>query len=88
MIDGKNLKSDVLKAGYHGSRTSTSGSFMISCLRNTLSSSHDRTSEYGHPHKEVLDILEKIKATILKTYELGTISFSSDREKIITSLWL
>ena len=82
MIDGKNLKSDVLKAGHHGSRTSTSESFasLVSPEYAVISAGKD--NRYGHPHKEVLDILEKIKATILKTYELGTISFSSDGEKI------
>lgn len=82
MIDGKNLQSDVLKAGHHGSRTSTSKSFasLVSPEYAVIFAGKD--NRYGHPHKEVLDILEKIKATILKTYEQGTISFSSDGERV------
>lgn len=82
MIDGQNLKSDVLKAGHHGSRTSTSESFasLVSPEYAVISAGKD--NRYGHPHKEVLDIFEKIKTTILKTYEQGTISFISDGERI------
>lgn len=82
MVDGRNLQSDVLKAGHHGSRTSTSELFasLVSPEYAVISAGKD--NRYGHPHKEALDILEKIKATILKTYELGTISFSSDGERI------
>ncbi|MBU6431276.1 MAG: MBL fold metallo-hydrolase [Patescibacteria group bacterium] len=82
MIDGKNLQSDVLKAGHHGSRTSTSESFANLVSPEYAVISAGKNNKYGHPHKEVLDILEKIKSRILKTYELGTISFSSDGENI------
>ena len=82
IIDGKNLKSDVLKAGHHGSRTSTSESFASIVSPQYTVISAGKNNQYGHPHKEVLDILEKIKAVILKTYENGTISFISDGERI------
>lgn len=82
MIDGRNLKSDVLKAGHHGSRTSTSESFASLVSPEYAVISAGKNNKYGHPHKEVLDILEKIKAVILKTYEKGTIIFKSDGEKV------
>ena len=82
MIDGQNLKSDVLKAGHHGSRTSTSESFVSFVSPEYSVISAGKNNQYGHPHKEVLDILEKIKSVILKTYENGTISFSSDGEAV------
>lgn len=84
MIDGKNLQSDVLKAGHHGSKTSTSESFASLVSPEYAVISAGKNNRYGHPHKEVLDILEKTKATILKTYEQGTISFSSDGEIVNT----
>ena len=82
MIDGRNLKSDVLKTGHHGSRTSTSESFagLVSPQYTVISAG--KNNQYGHPHKEVLDILDKIKSVILKTYENGTVTFSSDGEEI------
>lgn len=82
IIEGKNLKSDVLKAGHHGSRTSTSESFVELVSPEYAVISAGKNNKYGHPHKEVLDILEKIKSKILKTYELGTITFISDGERV------
>src|SRR3989338_1511324 len=82
MIDGQNLKRDGWKAGHHGSRTSTSESFVSFVSPEYSVTSAGKNNQYGHPHKEVLDILEKIKAVILKTYENGTISFSSDGEAV------
>lgn len=82
-VDGRNLKSDVLKAGHHGSRTSTSESFagLVSPQYAVISAGKD--NRYGHPHKEVLDTLDKVKAVIFKTYEQGTIVFTSDGESIV-----
>ncbi len=82
MIDGRNLKSDVLKVGHHGSRTSTSESFAGLVSPEYAVISAGKNNQYGHPNKEVLDILEKNKSAILKTYEKGIITFSSDGEKV------
>ncbi|MEK7177106.1 MAG: ComEC/Rec2 family competence protein [Patescibacteria group bacterium] len=72
------LDVDVLKAGHHGSRTSTSLEFAeaTSPQYAIISASIDNT--YGHPHKEVLDILNKVNAQILSTTELGTIKFETN----------
>jgi len=82
MIDGQNLKSDVLKAGHHGSRTSTVESFASLVSPQYTVISAGKNNQYGHPHKEVLDILGKTKSVTLKTYEKGTISFGSDGERV------
>src|SRR3989344_9118297 len=82
IIDGKNLKSDVLKAGHHGSRTSTSESFASLVSPQYTIISAGKNNQYDHPHKEVLDILGKIKSMILKTYENGTVIFKSDGETV------
>lgn len=72
------LDVDILKAGHHGSRTSTSPEFAEATTPQyaIISASIDNT--YGHPHKEVLDILNKVNAKILSTAELGTIKFETD----------
>ena len=82
MIDGRYLKSDVLKAGHHGSRTSTSESFASLVSPEYAVISAGKNNKYGHPHKEVLDILEKTKSAVLKTYDKGTITFNSDGENV------
>ncbi|MCE9549220.1 MBL fold metallo-hydrolase, partial [Candidatus Nomurabacteria bacterium] len=75
------LKSDVLKVGHHGSRTSSSGVFIeaVSPKYALISSGEDNS--YGHPHKDVLDILASFNAEILRTDLFGTIVFSCDRIK-------
>lgn len=77
-IDGENLKSTILKAGHHGSRTSTSDEYvkMVSPEYAIISAGKD--NKYGHPHKETLDILAKEKVPVLGTYDLGRITFVSD----------
>lgn len=77
-LDKEDLDVDVLKAGHHGSRTSTSLEFAEATTPEyaIISASSDNT--YGHPHKEVLDILNQVDAKILNTAELGTIIFETD----------
>ena len=77
-LDPNFLDSDVLKAGHHGSRTSTSLVYaeVVSPEYVVISAGKDNT--YDHPHKEVLDILEKVGAKIISTAESGTIKFETD----------
>jgi len=72
------LDVDVLKAGHHGSRTSTSLTFAetVSPEYAIISAGLDNT--YGHPHQEVLNILSRVGTKILNTAESGTIKFETD----------
>ncbi|HBB49531.1 TPA: hypothetical protein DEQ22_01920 [Candidatus Nomurabacteria bacterium] len=76
------LKSDVLKVGHHGSRSSTSGSFVKAVSPVYAFISNGKDNKYGHPHPEVLDTLIQFGAQILRTDILGTVVFSCDRMKI------
>ncbi len=82
-IDAKNLKSDVLKVGHHGSRTSTSEEFVGLVDPKMAVISDGKGNKYGHPHKETLDTLEKFGLEILRTDELGTIVMESDGENLV-----
>lgn len=72
------LRSDVLKAGHHGSKTSTGEPFVKAVSPEYAVISAGKNNRYGHPHQEVLDILNNFGAKILRTDELGRIVFKSD----------
>ncbi|MDR2024557.1 MAG: MBL fold metallo-hydrolase [Hungatella sp.] len=82
VANGFPLKADVLKLSHHGSSTSSSEGFMdqvdpeygvISCGKN---------NDYGHPHKEVLNMLKKRNIKAMRTDQLGTIVAVSDGSKV------
>ena len=77
--EGTKLESDILKVGHHGSRSSSSDSFVraVSPLYAVISDGRD--NKYGHPHPEVLDTLTQFGAQILRTDLLGTVILSCDR---------
>ncbi|MHB0978369.1 MAG: ComEC/Rec2 family competence protein [Minisyncoccota bacterium] len=77
-LDPSILKSSVLKVGHHGSRNSTSFPFTEAVSPEYAIISAGKDNSYGHPHKDVLDILNKIGAEILSTIDLGTIEFETD----------
>ena len=82
-IDGEKLKSNVLKLGHHGSKTSTSEIFLGYVNPDYAIISAGKDNKYGHPHKEVIDEMNQFKIPFLRTDEKGTIKIRSDGEEII-----
>ena len=83
MIDaGINLKADVLRVAHHGSNTASTMEFLKAVQPKYAVISVGKDNGYGHPHQEVLERLESIGSTILRTDELGTIVFQSDGESL------
>lgn len=72
------LDSDILKAGHHGSRTSTSQTFLNAVTPDLVVVSAGRDNSYGHPHPEVLDRLRISSIPYLSTQTAGTITLISD----------
>lgn len=72
------LKSDVLKVGHHGSRTSTSEAFVEAVSPQYAIISAGKNNSYHHPHQEVLDTLNKSNIKILRTDLSGRIVFKSN----------
>jgi competence protein ComEC len=81
-LDGKNLDVDVLKLGHHGSRTSTSPELLSVATPDYAIISAGLHNKYGHPHKEVLALLDKFHIPGLETFKEGTIVFQSDGEQL------
>ena len=79
---GMPLKADVLKAGHHGSSTSTSSVFLKAVSPSYVVIQCGKDNSYGHPHKETMEKLEKAGCQVLRTDEYGTITASSDGTQI------
>ena len=82
-LDPKVLNVDVLKAGHHGSRTSTSLAFAKTVTPEVTTISAGRDNSYGHPHQEVLNILEELGSEVVSTALSGTLKFETDGEGLL-----
>ncbi len=66
-------QTNVLKAGHHGSRTSSSQKFLDQVKPNLIIISCGANNDYGHPHAETMEKFKKLNATIYRTDESGNI---------------
>ena len=78
----KNLKSDVLKVGHHGSKYSSSAKFLNEVCPKYSIIEVGKNNDYGHPKDIVLKKLEKIGSKIYRTDNDGTIYLKSDGNDI------
>lgn len=89
LTNGTDVEATILKAGHHGSNTSSSPSFIkeVSPLATILSYGQD--NKYGHPHAEVMDALNQVESDIYSTAEVGTVVVQTDGEtyKIEQAQW-
>jgi competence protein ComEC len=76
------LQSTILKAGHHGSRTSSSLDFVKAVAPSYFLISDGKDNKYGHPHQETLDIVSSVGAQIFRTDLLGTIIMHSDGQNM------
>lgn len=72
------VKATVLKAGHHGSNTSSSEEFIQAVKPEVTILSYGEDNKYGHPHAEIVDRLQAIGSKIYATADLGTITVSTD----------
>lgn len=79
---GGRLHAQVLKLGHHGSRTSSSPYWLAAVDPDVAIISAGLDNRYGHPHKEVLELLERLGIPYLSTFKEGTVSYESDGETV------
>ena len=70
-----NIKCDVLKVGHHGSNTSTSEEWLKFLSPKEAIVSCGKNNRYGHPNKEVVNLLDKYKIKIHRTDIEGSIVY-------------
>ncbi len=73
------LRSTVLKVGHHGSRTSSSDTFVKAVSPEFALISSGKDNNYGHPHPDTLGTLLSAGVQILRTDLLGSIVMKCDR---------
>jgi competence protein ComEC len=72
------LRADVLKVAHHGSKTSSTISFLEKVNPQHAVISVARPSPFGHPHPDALARLRTTGARIWQTSECGAITISTD----------
>lgn len=80
---GADIDCDVLKAGHHGSSTSSSRQFLEAVTPDTAVISVGKDNDFGHPSKAVLNSLECMDIQIYRTDIDGTVILESDGKSII-----
>jgi len=77
-----NVRCNVLKAGHHGSDTSTGYRLLYEAQPQYAVISCGTDNSYGHPHEPTLSRLRDADVTILRTDTQGTVTFHSDGTKL------
>ena len=76
------LKSDILKLGHHGSKTSSSEEFITAVAPTYAVVSAAVGNRYGHPHQEVMQRVFTHNIQTSHTGTDGTVTFYSDGKTV------
>ena len=69
------LKIDVLKVGHHGSKTSTTATFLNTIQPHYAIITVQQKNIHKHPHQEVLDRLDNMRVKYFITNKMGSIHY-------------
>ncbi len=81
------LDADILKVGHHGSRTSSSISFLDAVTPQQAIISLAERNKFRHPHPEAISRLQKTKAELLFTSLERAVVLASDGQNIRRINW-
>ncbi|MBI2635964.1 MBL fold metallo-hydrolase [Candidatus Peregrinibacteria bacterium] len=73
LASGADLSAAVLKAGHHGSKTSSGTGFLIAAHPSLAVISAGKNNQFGHPHAAVLNRMKALGIPIRVTGSEGTI---------------
>lgn len=74
----ENLQAQILKAGHHGSDTSSTQNFVDAVKPEVVIISVGANNSYGHPSATVIERFKKAKAKLYATKDNGTIIVETD----------
>lgn len=78
----ENLRADVVKVAHHGSKTSSTESFIAAAQPHFAVISVGQTSIFGHPNKEVVARWKDSGAQVLTTGNSGTITVTTNGREL------
>lgn len=78
MMASQDVSATILKAGHHGSNTSSSAAFIKAVNPEAAVLSYGQDNKYGHPHFEVVESLQQAGSKIYGTAESGHIVIATD----------
>lgn len=83
---GIDVKADILKLGHHGSSTSTHPTFLREVQPDVAIYSAGLNNTYGHPHQEVVNLVQNSTIQLYGTDVHGTVIVETDGKdyKILT----
>ena len=82
MMNGSfNIDADILHLGHHGSSTSSDSGFIKAVSPDVAIYSASATNSYGHPHREVVSLIQNTGITLYGTDVHGTVIVTTDGEK-------
>ncbi|MGE7666551.1 DNA internalization-related competence protein ComEC/Rec2 [Ureibacillus composti] len=73
---------DLLKAGHHGSKTSSTEEFIKQLSPSLTIFSAGENNRYGHPSEEVVERFNQLELSSLVTGEVGTIEIKVEEEQL------
>lgn len=79
IASGAALHSQILQVGHHGSKHSSSLSWLRLVSPREAVLSYGRTNRYGHPHAEVLERLDVVGARVRHTHQGAVVASLSGR---------
>ena len=79
---GTDLRSDVLKAGHHGSAASTSPEFLAAVRPRFVLISVGEGNTYGFPGRDLLARCRKAGAKVLRTDVDGAVEVRTDGRRV------
>ncbi|WP_165329185.1 DNA internalization-related competence protein ComEC/Rec2 [Streptococcus tangpeifui] len=69
------LRVDILKAGHHGSKGSSSPDFLMGIKPEAALISAGQNNRYGHPNRETLERFRSQNMAVYRTDQVGAISY-------------
>lgn len=71
---GINIESSILKVGHHGSRYSSTKDFIAAVDADVALISYAKKNNYGHPNKNIIDVIQSAGTKIYLSGELGNVT--------------